>query len=303
MRLVESADCISKLETLVERSHGTRLQKLRRAPKKLISAKLLILLCKSFGTTIQATTETFWGDHMTVVFPEGTSSQLFQYGFLDKELGLTRSILKHVKPGMVFFDVGAHYGFYTLLASVLVGPGGQVHAFEPTPDTYAVLRENACRRDNIQIHNLVVWSGETTLSLNDFGPRFSGYNSLYEPRLPGIKARTAARKHLVRAVSLDHYVRRTASWPDFIKIDAESAEEHVLHGMENLLDRCQPIVSVEVGDLYVDGVCPSRDLLQFLMNKGYTAFELENFPRDRHRLKDLYPPGNILFLPENPEKP
>ena len=33
---------------------------------------------------------------------------------------------KTVTKGSIVFDIGAHVGFYTLLASVLVGPGGRV---------------------------------------------------------------------------------------------------------------------------------------------------------------------------------
>src|ERR671919_200683 len=38
-----------------------------------------------------------------------------------------------VERGDIVYDVGAHVGFYTLLASVLVGPTGRVLAFEPLP--------------------------------------------------------------------------------------------------------------------------------------------------------------------------
>src|SRR4029079_19360545 len=42
----------------------------------------------------------------------------------------TLSVLIHT--GAVVWDVGAHHGYYTLLASRSVGPAGQVHAFEPS---------------------------------------------------------------------------------------------------------------------------------------------------------------------------
>src|SRR5256885_2015501 len=50
-------------------------------------------------------------------------------------------IAREVKPGQIFYDVGANVGFYTLLASVLVGPG-RVFAFEPLPANIGYLRQH-----------------------------------------------------------------------------------------------------------------------------------------------------------------
>src|SRR5262245_23354762 len=47
-----------------------------------------------------------------------------------------------VTEGSVVFDLGAHVGFYTLLAAVLVGPRGKVYAFEPLPENIYFLKEH-----------------------------------------------------------------------------------------------------------------------------------------------------------------
>ena len=57
--------------------------------------------------------------------------EFFPYGFFGE--GLTRMLLSHLKPEMTFIDVGAQLGYFTLLASWLVGESGHVHSFEPTP--------------------------------------------------------------------------------------------------------------------------------------------------------------------------
>jgi hypothetical protein len=46
---------------------------------------------------------------------------------------ITNVFLSVVKPGMTVLDIGAHHGYFTLLAGMLVGPTGFVHAFEPNP--------------------------------------------------------------------------------------------------------------------------------------------------------------------------
>src|SRR5262245_8579614 len=64
-----------------------------------------------------------------------------------------RLFAKSVSPGDVVFDVGAHVGFYTLLASVLVGKRGRVIAFEPVPANLEYLRHHIRlnRIDNVEI--------------------------------------------------------------------------------------------------------------------------------------------------------
>src|SRR5438067_4805323 len=44
----------------------------------------------------------------------------------------TKWVEQIVQPGMVAIDVGANFGYYTVRLSKLVGPGGRVHAFEPS---------------------------------------------------------------------------------------------------------------------------------------------------------------------------
>ena len=63
-------------------------------------------------------------------------------------------------PGACFYDVGAHIGFYSLLAARLVGQGGHVVAFEPDPANAAVLRENITRNNlgQIEVVPVALWS-------------------------------------------------------------------------------------------------------------------------------------------------
>jgi FkbM family methyltransferase len=54
-----------------------------------------------------------------------------------------------LREGFTVFDVGAHVGFYTLLASVLVGAKGKVFAFEPLPRNLHYLKEHL-RRNRVE---------------------------------------------------------------------------------------------------------------------------------------------------------
>jgi FkbM family methyltransferase len=58
------------------------------------------------------------------------------------ESWVTNTMLRHVKPGMRVLDVGAHFGYYTLLLAQAVGPQGFVWAFEPWPESALILKYN-----------------------------------------------------------------------------------------------------------------------------------------------------------------
>ena len=77
---------------------------------------------------------------------------LFLYGTF--EISETRLIQALLRPGMTFLDVGANIGYYTLIGARLVGPSGNVHAFEPHSRIRERLRENVARNDyqNVVIH-------------------------------------------------------------------------------------------------------------------------------------------------------
>src|SRR3989304_1382083 len=65
------------------------------------------------------------------------------------EIEQTLAFEANLRPGAVVYDIGAHVGYYTLLASVLCGPSGKVFAFEPSPRNLSRLRwhvsANGCR--------------------------------------------------------------------------------------------------------------------------------------------------------------
>lgn len=48
-------------------------------------------------------------------------------------------VLRHLRPGDAFVDVGANIGVYALQAARAIGPGGHVYCIEPRPDTYSML--------------------------------------------------------------------------------------------------------------------------------------------------------------------
>ena len=95
----------------------------------------------------------------------------FLYYFGMWEPNLTHWITERLKDGDVFVDVGANVGYFSLLASTLVG-SGHVVAVEPTPRAFDMLEESLRRSHatNVRAVNAAAWHEQSVLQM------FSGAN-------------------------------------------------------------------------------------------------------------------------------
>ena len=126
-----------------------------------------------------------------------------------------------------------------------------------------------------------------------------GSNSRYEARIDKSSLSRLSPKSInVTATTLDSYVEDIGITPDFIKIDAESSEYEILQSMTKVLEGSRPLVSVEVGDMDIDGVPSSGELIEHLKTKGYQPYEFVEEIFSAHQVKDRYTYDNILFIPE-----
>ncbi len=250
-----------------------------------------ILLSVARSRSIRISTKTFWGERIDVMIPEGGSVSIATTGFLEPEL--TKWILRFVGDGMIAIDIGAHFGYYTTLLSHLVGPQGEVHAFEPTPSTFSMLRSNVRGRKNVFTNRLACFSHSGYMPLSDYGLRYSGFNSLVGSRMGHLRPERVMQ---VRTLRLDDYVNSKGLTPNFVKIDAESSEWEILRGMHEVITRHHPVISLEVGDFVAEAI-PSRTLIQHLLDLGYDPLEATDGYMRRHKLQDRYGYSNILFIP------
>lgn len=291
-------DQLRRFERGVSLLSASPAQKLLRMPLRLAWTKLLERM--ALGRARRVVTRTFWDAPMTVVFPEKVSVSIARYGFFEE--GLTRIVTACLKPGMVFFDVGSHFGYFSLLAVRLVGPAGQVHAMEPTPSTFDIVRQNLSAYPNATAHNLAAFAEEGSLALTDYGLEYSAYNTVGSGKLSAAAtSRLSPSKHTVRATSLDRFVEETGARPDFVKIDAEGAELDILRGMGVTLAEVRPFISLEVGDANSDAPSSSRKSLEFLVEQGYRPMEVREGRIVPHALRERYAYDNILFVPPGRE--
>ncbi|MBU3925958.1 FkbM family methyltransferase, partial [Patescibacteria group bacterium] len=139
------------------------------------------------------------------------------------EIDLLKKILK---PGMIFVDIGANIGYFSLVSAKLVGDQGQVYAFEPDPDNFNLLEKN------IKANNY-----KNIIAVNKAVSNKSGKARLYlEPDnlcAHSLVAKNDNKFVEVETVILDEFLKDKKI--DVIKIDVEGFEPVVLEGMKNII--------------------------------------------------------------------
>lgn len=135
---------------------------------------------------------------------------------------------KYVIPGSTVLDIGAHIGSLTNPLCDLVGPTGQVIAFEPILSTFSELCWNMAlnRRTNVKLYWAAIGAENTFISSRKLGldsPETSEFN--------------------VQILSLDSLHLNNIS---FIKVDIESMEDQFILGAQETLKRCRPALLIEL---------------------------------------------------------
>ncbi len=145
---------------------------------------------------------------------------------------------RQLAPGDVFYDLGANVGFLSLVASVLVGRSGAVHAFEPLPENAAAARANAEMNGLEQMTVIQAAAGDSTRTAN-FARGTSDQNGhIVSMDDEGID---------VQVLALDHFVKMNrARIPNVIKIDVEGHELAAIEGMREILRDHRPTVLCEM---------------------------------------------------------
>jgi len=141
------------------------------------------------------------------------------------EPAVTKAMTRLLKPGQVFWDIGAHIGYISLIGSRLVGSTGHVHAFEPMPANAKRLGE-AVRLNtitNLTVHQVAVSDSDRPDVLH--GSEATSMWSLLRQDHVGVP---------IICVTLDAMLALLGP-PNLIKIDVEGAELGVLMGAERLL--------------------------------------------------------------------
>jgi FkbM family methyltransferase len=153
------------------------------------------------------------------------------------------------------YDVGAHVGYFTLIASRIIGTSGKVYAFEPLSMNLAYLHRHrrANRLENVTILPVAVGRVEETRSFQSACG--SGRGRLVLDR--------GGRS--VRVVALDELWKRgEIPPPNLIKMDIEGFEGDALRGAAEILARFRPTIL-----LSTHGDAAKEDCEAYLGRLGY----------------------------------
>ena len=156
-----------------------------------------------------------------------------------RELEIVR---EHLRPGMMFYDLGANIGIFSMMAARIVGSSGQVVAFEADPEIAERLREHARRNSFtwINVEQKAAWRETGTVM-------FERVEASVSPDR-GVGHVVDSKNE--RVVSLDAIALDDCSPmyrpPDFIKCDVEGAEGEVFQGARRLLATQRPRVLCEI---------------------------------------------------------
>ena len=103
----------------------------------------------------------------------------------------------------------------------------------------------------------------------------------------------------VQTTTLDNYCRLNNVKPSFIKIDAESVEQHVLQCAIETIKNSKPKFMIEVGDFEHIDAGSSYKIISLLAELGYNVFEYSGTSFVQHEIiKTAYPTLNLYFFPK-----
>jgi len=288
-----SGELAEAFEAAVARRNASRIQRLVADPLRAVTPAFL----RRLGRVKEVPAQTFWGETMRVVVPEPVSAMIYRFGYYDENV--CRFLLAALHEGNTFVDIGAHFGFFSKLAVRLIGGSGHVVAFEPMPRTRSLLSANLSGSIGAGCASVVEYAAfdeEKTLEFRDYGDAHSSFNSAFVGRgleRTGIPVDVRARRFDDIWNELGH--QRI----DVMKIDAESAELRVLIGAEQSLAKYKPVVIAEFGDFDLPNVPASRSIVEWLLPRGYVAFEASRSGPRPHQTQARYGYTNLMFVPRD----
>ncbi len=179
---------------------------------------------------------------------------------------VARVVMSYVKPGMRVCDIGANFGYYTLLMAKAVGQSGRVFSAEINPRLLELLRKSISVngfQDQVTLLDVAAWDSNESLSFT-FDENYSG-GGYVQSRTTG----EAVTSQHVQAQRLDTLIEGPV---DVIKIDIEGAEERALRGLERTIDASRRLVIVSefLTGSFTDPVA----FLEFYAQRGFTIQEI-----------------------------
>jgi FkbM family methyltransferase len=226
------------------------------------------------------------------------ANQVYWRGWAGYEPGSSALFFRLATRSRVTLDIGAHVGFYALLAGH-ANPAGTVVAFEPLPFVLGRLRRNVLLNGlgNVECVGAAVGSAAGSADFYHAAVDVPCSSSLsYDFMRPTV----GLARSPVRVVALDEFLaERGLCDVGLIKIDTETTEADVFRGARNLLAQARPLILCEV----LPGHGVEEPLQALLGPLGYSFYLLHpDGPQPRSRIVADPVWLNYLFAPLGPDE-
>ncbi|MHC4108415.1 MAG: FkbM family methyltransferase [Planctomycetota bacterium] len=224
---------------------------------------LLKLHARLYGAVeVEATTGD--GARCIVRLPDLVGMYIYLFGIWEPDI--TRFVCDRLSGDATFIDIGAHIGYYPLLASPRVGGGATI--FEALQANLALNRVDNCR-----IVNMAAAAKAGSLRLYRGPTHNIGLTTTVASRGFPLEA-------VVEAAPLaDMLEPREITTARLVKIDVEAAEDAVLAGLDRFLEQCPRDVEIVVElspQWWNDARQTPQAVLQPFFDAGFFAYEIEN---------------------------
>ncbi len=242
IELIQQLDKVEKIASV------SRFKRMLMHPFKYFNSIIFReVIYKRKKVSKKVLSKTFFDTNMHLLLPSSTDIYLTGGKSHDSEIRLAKFLINNLKNDDSFVDVGAHYGYFTLLGSKLVGNNGKVYSFEASPTTYRILNENTHQKSNINAFNLAVSDEVSTLKFHEFPNLYSEYNTL---DINQFKNKTwfseyKPKEIIIKSITLDNFLHNKKVCPKIFKIDVEGAENKVINGLRDYLTENSPFIAME----------------------------------------------------------
>jgi len=181
-----------------------------------------------------------------------------------------------LKPGTVFYDVGANVGYHSLVANSII-QAGTIYAFEPMPFVRAIferhiqLNSSLIGENKIYLLPMAISNEAKEVEFSNDPTHRDGNTYIHESYV----FKGTEDTIIVQCQSIDGLIAAGYKRPHIIKIDVEGAEYDVLLGAKNTLQQYQPHILLATHDCHLPGV--QKKCVDLLQGLGYDVQHTGNY--------------------------
>lgn len=269
-----------------------RINKIRNAKKRKIERHWDQFIMSNNGDIEKIV----WKNIRIKLYKDSTlSGPIYKESFERKE---QKFVYNQLQKGDVFFDVGANIGLYTLLAAKAVGETGRVFSFEPVNKTFSRLKENVDFNEfvNCRLFNLAISDKNGKNKIITSREGYDAFNSMAIPSVGGFFNKEDIETITLTSFCNEHNIDKI----DFLKVDVEGWEVHVIKGAKEVLEKFSPTIMIEFTDKnLINAGQSAKDLFNLLTSQGYKLNKInDDLTLCPEKLKPEYPYENLIAIKE-----